>query len=222
MQAFLYYVISLIDERKLSRSIHLMEAFDFKNSYLIRLENKIRDKYTCSQVDHFISEILKSIIKDFTEDGVLDLFFDNLIFNPDTFKYLCKALKENSNIRKLYIDGNSLGTNHEKINLLSDLLKNTTNIKDFCLKYNSLELDVKNIELLSNILKVNKTINLLDLNDNSIGLGTNHDQMKLICDVIKLNTTIKVLCLSDNSLGVDPRNIELLCDSLKENKTITK
>lgn len=133
-----------IEERRLSRSItDVSEVFcgeDSETTYISALANTLLGKkYTSSQKDDFLGEIVNGLITKFSKKGQLHLGRDYIANKREDFRNISNALKINQTVTSLLLYSNHIGKNTEE--------------------------DVKN---LSDALKFNKTIRYLNLSDNYI------------------------------------------------------
>lgn len=192
--------------------------------YLISLRKELsKKKYTSSQVDHFVNEILKSLLKQLTEDEIIDLRYGGIGKNLDDMKYLCIALKTNTSIKELNLERNYIGQKAGNIQNLSEILNINTTIIKLDLRGNSIGSKSGLIKILSLALKQNTSITSINLQRNEI--GENEHDIELLLKALSVNKSIKKLYLGYNYIGsdsyADTDNMRNLCEFIKENKCLT-
>lgn len=222
------------------------------NPYINLLKNKLnfKKKYTSTQIDNVVTEIVYSLFKQICFDGKLDLssnylgkssceilsnflkVYNNLTTlilsdnkigeNVDVMKDLSDALKVNKTLTTLELYNNLIGGgNPENMKNLSDVLKVNKTLTKLNLSWNNIGYNPEGIKNLSDALKDNHTLTTLELSFNCIG-GGNPEIMKNLSDAIKVNKKLTTLDLSLNFIGYKREELKNLSDALKENNTLTK
>lgn len=212
-----------IEERNILNKIENIQPILYfpENNYFLNLNNKLQLKFTPTQIDYFLTEIMKILIKKVTVDGKLNLEKYSLGSKFMITKLLFEAIKSSSTISYLNLGNNSLGSSrYNCIKLLCEAIKLNSSITRLELFDNEIGKYVKHIKLLSEALKVNQTIKYLYLGSNS--LGSNVESLKLFGDAINKNSTIKCINLGNNSLRSYEDNINFLVEALKSNRTISR
>jgi len=147
-------------------------------------------------------------------------FFANKLGEDKTiFNNLCKAIKENKCLRKLYITENEIGKSDYHLKNLSEALKFNKNLKFLNLEKNFIGKIFKDDSFyIAGIITNISSLEHFNLNSNF--LGSFFNDSKIIFKALKENKTIKEIYFSRNKFGKFANHIDEISDNIKEIKQV--
>lgn len=135
----------------------------------------------------------------------IDLSYNDLSVNNDTFFSFGEAIKNSKNLKTLRLECNNLGNKSNLVKTLAKAFQHNKSIINLDLTSNNLgDLDISDIKNLTDSIKANKTLENLVLSDNQI--GSDIEKAKLFFDAIKDNKSLKTINLSYNGIGESDAN----------------
>ncbi len=150
---------------------------------------------------------------------ILNLEVNNLAKNLISMQYLSEALIENDSLETLYLGCNDIGYETAGIKFFSEALQKNKKLKKLDLKESYIKNNLTKMEYFVNALKINSSIEELDLSYDYSDRN-NIETYESFFEMLKNNKYIKIINFSCTFLGRSKKNIENLCNALKENDTL--
>ncbi|KAG0014464.1 hypothetical protein BGZ82_001746 [Podila clonocystis] len=185
----------------------------YRASYQEKHTQKLRDVVKLAQGE--FDEQLGRITITLTSSFVASEFYNAVIkarsIGGKKIGKLAEALKTNSTLTTLDLEGNSIGENRAQA--LAEALKTNSTLTTLNLSSNAI--GENGAQALAEALKTNSTLTTLDLGFNAIG----ENGAQALAEALKTNATLTTLGLLGNSIG--EKGAQALAEALKTNSTLT-